>query len=1288
MSSVTSVSAGTYSVTATVDDCASAEGTVEVTVNALPTITISSAATCASDLQTYSLEVTVSEGTVTSIAGTFTDLGANVWSITEVPAGMNITVTVEDNNGCTNSVSVTAPDCSCPVIEAPVSGGDKSYCENGTIPELTVTVGEGETADWYDSEETGGTLLESGSLSYTPLVAGDYYAEARQIASGCISNTRTLVRLTMDPLPGPAGTIEGPTPVCQDNTFPYFIEPVSNANGYSWSYSGSGVTLSGGTANYTEVSFSRDAVSGTLTVYAYNACGQGSESSLDITVNPLPGDPLFIIGPGHLCPNSSELYFVEGITDASSYEWEYDGTGVFMSHDTVNDPPNSIRLEFHHDATSGILRVFGVNECGISSPISIYITVYPLKEPVISGPSSVCEGSEGNLYATEPGMNFYSWWTSSGGIITEGEGTNSITVTWTTPGEKAVGVTYVDENGCESFGPALYNVTVNALPTIAISSAATCAPDLQTYSLEVTVSEGTVTSIAGTFTDLGANVWSITEVPAGMNITVTVEDNNGCTNSVSVTAPDCSCPVIEAPVSGGDKSYCENGTIPELTVTVGEGETADWYDSEETGGTLLESGSLSYTPLVAGDYYAEARQIASGCISNTRTLVRLTMDPLPGPAGTIDGPSAICQGVSDIVYDVPEIEHATSYEWTLPAGVTGNSSTNSITVSFGLTSVSGDITVKGLNSCGEGIESSLRVVVNPLPSPISGKTYLGAGESTTLTSSPAGGTWTSSNTAVATVNLSTGILTGVSQGITLVTYTLPSGCAVSETFNVLPGDWTADPQDYIYNGRVIAGVTIEGTPVQSGFLAAFVNDECRGIAQPVYYGPSDHYIFNLTCYSDNTEGDVLVFKYYDPVSNKEYNMDRSVDFVPGMTAGTEPDPLLMNVGVDYSVSFPVGWKWFSVNTTLDNMSLEFILSSVNTSGDYIKNQVESANYIPGVGWFGTLKEIRPTELYKIKVQNSNMSKFTGKAVDLDTTTIELSSGWNWIGYMPQEVSPINDALSSLSLVDLDYIKSQSNSASYITGFGWFGNLDFLDPSEGYMLRLTNPGILRYPVPDKKGAYDLADKGEYPDSLKFNFRQYEFNGTVWAQVFLDDVPAGSDIDTLYAYVGDEIRGTASGLYLSVTDKWLYNIMVYSDLAQGEVMNFGFYDSVNDKYLECDETVEFIPEMVIGEPLDPFEINAHSNQVNVEHIYLNESFMHVYPNPFENNLNIEYELEKPANVRLTVHDIYNRMINVLTDQHQEAGNYLIRWDSNLPPSGIYYIRLQIDTKTAIKKVILMQ
>jgi hypothetical protein len=240
------------------------------------------------------------------------------------------------------------------------------------------------------------------------------------------------------------------------------------------------------------------------------------------------------------------------------------------------------------------------------------------------------------------------------------------------------------------------------------------------------------------------------------------------------------------------------------------------------------------------------------------------------------------------------------------------------------------------------------------------------------------------------VNLSTGVLTGVSQGTTLVTYTLPSGCAVSETFNVLPGDWTADPQDYIYNGRVIAGVTIEGTPVQSGFLAAFVNDECRGIAQPVYYGPSDHYIFNLTCYSIIQR--VTCWCLSIMICRKiNIQLDRSVDFVPGMTAGTEPDQLLMNVGVDYSVSFPVGWKWFSVNTTLDNMSLEFILSSVNTPGDYIKDQLKTSSYYYGIGWFGQLQEIEPGLLYKIKVQDSTTTSYTGRATDVNTLQIPVVS---------------------------------------------------------------------------------------------------------------------------------------------------------------------------------------------------------------------------------------------------------------------------------------------------------
>jgi len=51
----------------------------------------------------------------------------------------------------------------------------------------------------------------------------------------------------------------------------------------------------------------------------------------------------------------------------------------------------------------------------------------------------------------------------------------------------------------------------------------------------------------------------------------------------------------------------------------------------------------------------------------------------------------------------------------LPEGATGTSTTNSITVNYGISAVSGHITVEGNNVCGDGVSSSLKIDVKPLP---------------------------------------------------------------------------------------------------------------------------------------------------------------------------------------------------------------------------------------------------------------------------------------------------------------------------------------------------------------------------------------------------------------------------------------------------------------------------------------------------------------------------------------------------------------------------------------------
>lgn len=70
---------------------------------------------------------------------------------------------------------------------------------------------------------------------------------------------------------------------------------------------------------------------------------------------------------------------------------------------------------------------------------------------------------------------------------------------------------------------------------------------------------------------------------------------------------------------------------------------------------------------------------------------------------------------------------------------------------------------------------------------ISGNTSICAGSTTILTSSLSGGKWSSSNTAVATINETTGVVTAISAGTTTITYT--TECAqgsISFTVKALP----------------------------------------------------------------------------------------------------------------------------------------------------------------------------------------------------------------------------------------------------------------------------------------------------------------------------------------------------------------------------------------------------------------------------------------------------------------------------------------------------------------------
>lgn len=85
---------------------------------------------------------------------------------------------------------------------------------------------------------------------------------------------------------------------------------------------------------------------------------------------------------------------------------------------------------------------------------------------------------------------------------------------------------------------------------------------------------------------------------------------------------------------------------------------------------------------------------------------------------------------------------------------------------------------------------------------------------------------------------------------------------------------------------------------------------------------------------------------------------------------------------------------------------------------------------------------------------------------------------------------------------------------------------------------------------------------------------------------------------------------------------------------------------------------------------------------------------YPNPFNPTTNIDFSLAKRSNVRLEIFSITGELVNILTNQEMEAGNYTVSWDGRTADgfslvSGVYIYRLNVnDQSIATKKMVLLK
>jgi hypothetical protein len=103
--------------------------------------------------------------------------------------------------------------------------------------------------------------------------------------------------------------------------------------------------------------------------------------------------------------------------------------------------------------------------------------------------------------------------------------------------------------------------------------------------------------------------------------------------------------------------------------------------------------SINVTPQVGTMYYVDIT--FNGTVYHDSVFVDV-LGALPAPTA-INGPSGGCAGQNNVVLSTPSIPGATQYNWTLPPGVTGSSNTETISLNFSSSFVTGTISVSADN---------------------------------------------------------------------------------------------------------------------------------------------------------------------------------------------------------------------------------------------------------------------------------------------------------------------------------------------------------------------------------------------------------------------------------------------------------------------------------------------------------------------------------------------------------------------------------------------------------------
>ena len=588
----------------------------------------------------------------------------------------------------------------------------------------------------------------------------------------------------------------------------------------------------------------------------------GCYSTAVVTVNLSPSA---ISGTTTICSGSSTI-----LSDAVS-------GGVWGSSSTIIASINPSTGNMTGGTAGSATITYTLGGCKTTTPV----VINPLPA-VIAGTPNVCSGSSTTLTDAITGG---AWSSNNTGVASVGS--TSGVIIGGTPGTAII--TYTLGTGCQR----TTGVTVNAVP-VAIAGA-----DVVCVGSSMLISDPTGGGHWSSSNTAVATVGSATAVVTGIaegTATITFKVASGCIATEVVTVDPVPAPIV------GLSYVCDGAIIFLSDATAGGG----WHSSNTGIATVDASGNVV---TISAGKDTITYILATGC--NAKII--LTVNPVAGP---IAGATSLCAGTTMTLSDPVSGGKWTSGDAAIAAvgsvsGIVSGASAGSATITY---------TMPG------GCYVTYDLTVNPSPSAIIGVTYFCLLTSDTLTDAVSDGTWISGTPAVAPIGLESGVITAVSVGTSVITYTLPAGCFTTTivTVTALPNPGTINGPSHICLGANVLLNDVPGGGIWSTSDPSIATVNVFGITTGVALGTATiSYTVTQFCGTAYTIKPVTV----DPLP------------VAGVITGGTPICIHGETTLSDTVN---GGVWSSHNTGIATVSSAGVVTGVSADTVSIRYSVTSA----------------------------------------------------------------------------------------------------------------------------------------------------------------------------------------------------------------------------------------------------------------------------------------------------------------------------------------------------------